>query len=161
MKNQEQNIEQLVESLPDELAPKRDLWQGIEQAVAKTSQDVPKRPLEVQWGAVAAVVAPIALVAGILMNNQQTMEASPAWLEPVSASYEFQKQAMLRQVDGKAVVNSNWQQTLKELEDAEASLKEALKHQPQDPALMKMLNQVYQQQLDVISKSHQSKFMQI
>ena len=161
MKNQEQSIEQLVESLPDELAPKRDLWQGIEQAVAKTSQDVPKRPLEVQWGAVAAVVAPIALVAGILMNNQQTMEASPAWLEPVSASYEFQKQAMLRQVDGKAVVNSNWQQTLKELEDAEASLKEALKHQPQDPALMKMLNQVYQQQLDVISKSHQSKFMQI
>lgn len=161
MKNQEQSIEQLVESLPDELAPKRDLWQGIEQAVAKTSQDVPKRPIEVQWGAVAAVVAPIALVAGILMNNQQTMEASPAWLEPVSASYEFQKQAMLRQVDGKAVVNSNWQQTLKELEDAEASLKEALKHQPQDPALMKMLNQVYQQQLDVISKSHQSKFMQI
>ena len=161
MKNQEQSIEQLVESLPDELAPKRDLWQGIEQAVAKTSQDVPKRPIEVQWGAVAAVVAPIALVAGILMNNQQTMESSPAWLEPVSASYEFQKQAMLRQVDGKAVVNSNWQQTLKELEDAEASLKEALKHQPQDPALMKMLNQVYQQQLDVISKSHQSKFMQI
>lgn len=161
MKHNEQSIDQLVESLPEEMTPQRDLWQGIEQAVAKTPQEVPKKSFELHWGAVAAAIAPIALVGGILMNNQQPVDTTPEWLAPVTASYELQKRTMLKLVDGQTSVNKNWQETLQELEEAEASLKEALKHQPQDPALMKMLNQVYQQQLDIIAKSHQSKFMQI
>lgn len=166
MKHNQAELDSLIETLPDELEPKRDLWQGIEQAIAKTPQDVPAQsetnaPFSVNWGAVAAVIAPIAIVAGVLMNNQPAVQQGPEWLAPVSASFEIQKRNMLRQVSGHQSVNEQWRTTLVELEEAEAALKEALIHQPQDPALMKMLNQVYQQQLDVIAKSHQSKFQQI
>ncbi|QTH63215.1 hypothetical protein J1N51_10755 [Psychrosphaera ytuae] len=166
MKQTQTELDRLVETLPKEMEPKRDLWQGIEQAIAHVPQEQPKstkvkNSFEVHWGAVAAAIAPIAILAGVLMNNQPAVQQGPEWLAPVSASFEIQKRNMLRQVSGHQSVNEHWRTTLAELEEAESALKEALIHQPQDPALMKMLNQVYQQQLDVIAKSHQSKFKQI
>jgi predicted Zn-dependent protease len=59
------------------------------------------------------------------------------------------------------VVTENWQMSLKELEEAEASLMKALKQQPDDPALMKMLTQVYQQQINLIQKAHRPQLQRI
>lgn len=54
MKQTQAELDSLIQTLPEELEPKRDLWQGIEQAVAKTPQTQPnpeqKTPFTMNWG---------------------------------------------------------------------------------------------------------------
>ena len=156
------NLTEQVDALPKELAPQRDLWPGIEQAIAKLPQQSAPQPTNVAvWTKLAAAFAPVALVSGLWFSQGGQEDVSPEWLTPVSASYELQKRQLLTQVSGTPVLDKQWQESLRELEDAEKSLKKALMAQPQDPALMKMLNQVYQQQLMLIEKAHKPKFSQI
>jgi len=152
-----------VDALPNEVEPDRDLWPGIEQAIAKLPQqhETKSEPNLAVWSKIAAAFAPVALVGGLWLGQGGQEDVNPEWLTPVSASYELQKRQLLTQVSGKPVLDSSWQTSLKELEEAEESLKKALLLQPQDPALMKMLNQVYRQQLSLIEKAHQPKFNQI
>ncbi len=170
MNNQKRtnNLDDLVKSLPKELEPSRDLWSGIEQAIAKQPQEHQPEKLMgtnfyVTWGKAAAAILPIALVAGLVINNQMssgTLQEAP-WLTPLTASYDIQKTQLLKRVSGQPQITSNWQTTMADLEKAERSLKKALEYQPEDPALMKMLNNVYKQQLELISKSHKPKYQQI
>ena len=75
---------------------------------------------------------------------------------PVVASFEVQKRQLLRQVASDTPIVDNWQSSLADLERAEQALLKALQSEPEDPALLKMLTHVYQQQLELIQKSHQS-----
>ena len=65
------------------------------------------------------------------------------------------------QYQNQPALTDNWQQQLTELEDAERAIKQALDNEPENPALLKMLAQVYQQQLDLINKVHAPKWQQI
>jgi len=153
-----------IEQLDREIKPGRDLWPGIEQAIAKTPQELPEKKIVSgvpAWSKMAAAFAPIALVTGLWLNQGMNEQAEPEWLTPISASYELQKRQLLQQVSTRTPLDAQWQESLQELEAAESALKKALQAQPQDKALMRMLNQVYQQQLSLIEKSHQSKFKQI
>jgi Tfp pilus assembly protein PilF len=47
------------------------------------------------------------------------------------------------------------------LEEAEQAIKQALENEPQNQALLTMLAQVYQQQLDLINKVHAPRWQQI
>lgn len=163
MTEKNQSVEQLVKSLDEEMTPSRDLWPGIEQAIHKTPQIKPASNdsnFKV-YTKVAAAFAPVALVAGLWFGQPSEVVETPPWLTPVSSGYELQKQQLLQRVSGRPVVSDNWQSSLAELEQAEQALKKALIEQPQDPALMKMLNSVYQQQLELIEKSHKPQFSQI
>lgn len=158
-----QSLDDLLKELPQEIAPKRDLWPGIEQAIAKVPQQTSAANDDKfkGWHKVAAAFAPVALVAGIYLNQAPSQVETPEWLMPVTAGFEMQKRQLLKQVSNDVVLSNNWQTSLMELEKAEQSLKRALIEQPEDPALMKMLNQVYQQQLDLIKKAHAPQFTQI
>lgn len=156
---QNQSIEQQAQQLPEELSPKRDLWPGIEQALNQAQQET-KTTAWPAWQKVAAVFAPVVLVFG-LWNNSSSQAGNLEWLTPVAASFELQKQTLLQQVSGRTPLIDDYQASMAELEQAEQALKKALQSQPEDPALMKMLNQVYQQQLSLINKAHQPKFTQI
>ncbi|GAB2999535.1 hypothetical protein [Psychrosphaera aestuarii] len=158
-----QLLDEALQALPNELTPKRDLWAGIEQAVAKTQQDSQKlrSASYLNWKNIAAAFVPIAFLAGVYMNSMTPIENDLPWLKPISSSFEMQKQLLMKRVDGQSLVNQKWQDSLKDLELAEKSLIKALKTQPEDPALMKMLTHVYQQQLEIIAKSHQPKYLQI
>jgi hypothetical protein len=48
----------------------------------------------------------------------------------------------------------NWQQQLKDLDEAEKAIKEALQDSPNNPALLGMLKHVYQQELAIIERVH-------
>lgn len=173
MTNNHGQLDDLVNELDKDIAPKRDLWAGIEQAIEKTPQlpaqdDVvntsPGKSPYSQWRKVAAMFAPVALVTGIWLgvpSGKDTELTEPSWLTPVTASFELQKKQLLQRVNDSQVISPNWRQTLVELELAEKSLKKALIHQPEDPALMKMLTQIHKQQLELINKTHQTKFRQI
>lgn len=163
----EGRLEQALRAVPQEIEPKRDLWAGIEQAVAKTPQEAVDDNAKTRlfdvviWSKVAAAVLPVALVTGLLLKEPAQPATDMPWLEPTVASYELQKQQLLRQVSDGQPLSSNYQATMQDLEQAEQALKKALLTQPGDPALMRMLNSVYQQQLALIAKSHQPTLNQI
>jgi hypothetical protein len=156
----EQDILKQAQALPEEMTPSRDLWSGIEQAVSVTPQ-VSNESQTAWTSKIAAAFVPFALIAGMYFGQSAPVSEDAPWLQPVVASFEMQKQQALRQVSEETVVTENWQMSLKELEEAEASLMKALKQQPDDPALMKMLTQVYQQQINLIQKAHRPQLQRI
>lgn len=170
MTSSDKQLDELITQLDKEIKPQRDLWAGIEQAINTLPQEEDvSSAREVKWSVkewskLAAMFAPVALMTGIWLGQvgqSQSDVQEPDWLTPVSASFELQKQQLLQRVSSNAVLSPNWRESLKELEKAEKSLKQALIHQPEDAALMKMLTQVHQQQLMLIKKAHQPKFSQI
>jgi len=58
-------------------------------------------------------------------------------------------------------LTDNWQVQLQELEDAEQAIKQTLENEPKNKALLSMLAQVYQQQLDLINKVHAPRWQHI
>jgi len=157
-KDQDADLLTLVNELPKELAPQRDLWPGIEQAIAEKPQikQASNDASWHNWARTAAAFVPAAFVL-VFWLQQSPMETLPdGQFNSVAASFEVQKRQLLRQVKGEVELVDNWQLSLTDLEQAEQALIKALQSQPEDPALLKMLTQIYQQQLELIQKSHKS-----
>ena len=68
---------------------------------------------------------------------------------------------MLVEYENKEALTTNWQTQLQELEDAEQAIKQVLENEPQNQALLTMLAQIYQQQLDLINKVHAPRWQHI
>lgn len=166
-KDQEVDLLTLVNELPKEIAPKRDLWPGIEQAIADKPQ-IQKASNDNNWhnwARTAAAFVPAAFVLVFWLQQSPVNSEGEQAFNSVTASFELQKRQLLRQVANDTSVVANWQASLADLEQAEQALIKALQSQPEDPALLKMLTHVYQQQLELIQKSHkatsQPQFIQI
>ncbi|WP_404342590.1 hypothetical protein [Pseudoalteromonas mariniglutinosa] len=153
----EQFLTQSLQQPQHPIAPEKDLWPGIERAIT-----VPhKAPLKAshRYSTLIAVVACSAatLLAIQLFMNQPKSQSMLA----MSDYFTKQKQGLLVQYQNQPALTDNWQQQLNELEEAEVAIKQALENEPENPALLKMLAQVYQQQLDLINKVHAPKWQQI
>lgn len=164
-RNQDVDLLTLVDELPSELEPKRDLWLGIEQAIASKPQiqQASNDSHWHNWARTAAAFVPAAFVL-VFWLQQGSVANTEQPFNSVTASFEVQKRQLLRQVANETPVVQNWEGSLADLEQAEQSLLKALQSEPEDPALLKMLTHVYQQQLELIQKSHktaQSQFTQI
>lgn len=79
----------------------------------------------------------------------------------MSEFFTKQKQSLLVQYQSQAALTDNWQVQLQELEDAEQAIKQTLENEPKNKALLSMLAQVYQQQLDLINKVHAPRWQHI
>ena len=79
----------------------------------------------------------------------------------MSQLFETEKQALLVQYQEKPALTDDWQSQLDDLEQAETAIKQALKNEPQNSTLLRMLAQVYRQQLELINRVHQPKWQQI
>ena len=65
------------------------------------------------------------------------------------------------QFEGKNALTNNWQQQLAELDSAAEAIKKALLNEPDNMALLKMLQSVHQQQINLIERVHSPKWSQI
>ena len=139
-----------------QIAPQKDLWQGIEKAI---SNPATKECESSMWPKLAGIAAcsVAALLSVQLVFNSSAQNTSVA----MSDFFAEQKQTLLVQYQNQPALTDNWQQQLTELEDAERAIKQALENEPENPALLKMLAQVYQQQLDLINKVHAPKWQTI
>ncbi|TVU83956.1 hypothetical protein FQP85_09310 [Pseudoalteromonas neustonica] len=160
MKMSKPNFETfLAESINNtelEVSPQKDLWPGIEKALTHAPQAQGKAAL---WPKLAGVAA--CSVAALLTVQLLFSGSEPATSVVMSDYFTQQKQTLLVQYQNQPALTDNWQQQLTELEDAERAIKQALDNEPENPALLKMLAQVYQQQLDLINKVHAPKWQQI
>ncbi|KAF7787482.1 hypothetical protein PRUB_a4878 [Pseudoalteromonas rubra] len=136
--------------------PQRDLWQGIEKAINVSSTEVPSRSPWIKLAGVAACVS-----AGLLSWQVIMTQPRQDTMTHMSAFFEQKKQTLLVQYEAQPALTKDWQGPLQELEEAEQAIKLALMKDPDNAALLKMLAQVYQQQLDLITKVHQPQWQQI
>ncbi|WP_100643584.1 hypothetical protein [Alteromonas facilis] len=172
MSKQHQQLQQAINDLPREKMPERDLWQGIELGIerqdAQHQQEVRPSGSNRWQYSVAASVAFVAVLGWLAFAQLKSPDvegpAQPtaAELAAVLANdYDTQKQSLLVSVQDQPALTENWQEQLEELEDAAAAIKAALKQDPNNTALLKMLQNVYQQQIGLIERVHSPKWRQI
>lgn len=148
-------LKQELDSLPREISPSRDLWPGIERAMVSSTANKPVSRSMKPWLGVAACVS-----AGLL-SLLMVMKQTPNNAVVIADFFENQKQSLLVKYQTQPALTDNWQAQLVELESAEAAIRKALEGDPQNAALLRMLSQVYQQQLDLINKVHQPAWQEI
>ena len=164
MRTFEKHLEQQLNALPRERQPDKDLWQGIDLAIQARS-DAPQTKRQPVWLASAAMVM-VAVIIGFMMRPVSTdPEVNPvtgqSLVKALSQQHEKEKSALLVSLEGTPAVTENWQEQLTELEDAAEAIKAALKEDPNNTALLRMLQSVYQQQFLLIERVHAPKWQQI
>lgn len=164
--NFEQNLREQLQTLPRDKLPERDLWKGIELGLeAEPRSTGATASTASRWVALAASVALVASLSWIGIQefgpSGQTGGTGTDLVQALSQQHETQKQALLVQFDGQPALTENWQQQLAELDDAAKAIKTALAEDPNNTALLRMLQNVYQQQITLIERVHAPKWQQI
>lgn len=137
------NLDELVNALPTQIAPKQDLWPAIAQRLPvkhdKTTTNWYSR------GGIAAAVVLLALV----WWQPNTSPATPS-LQQLETGYQQQLSQQLTQLNQVDPAFGDWQWQLQLWRQAIAQIRAALVLYPDDPALRAQLIQLYQQQLDYV-----------
>jgi anti-sigma-K factor RskA len=159
MSNKQRHLEQCIKAFNREKSPERDLWQGIDIALveqAKATQSEQKHSKNIMWRNTLAIAASVCLVVLVsysaFYGGQQTSDMQ--LVEQLSQQHEQQKARLLVSFQDMPTSTDNWQQQLKDLDEAEKAIKEALQDSPNNPALLGMLKHVYQQELAIIERVH-------
>ncbi|QJR81360.1 hypothetical protein CA267_011515 [Alteromonas pelagimontana] len=166
--NFETELQKQLESLPKEKPPQRDLWKGVELGLEAPHHAAARRSSgsSFKWIGIAASFALVVLVGwfGLQENAPHQSDkviSGEALVQALSQQHEDQKQALLVKFEGHEAFTQNWQQQLTELDEAAGAIKAALKQDPDNTALLQMLQNVYQQQILLIERVHAPKWQQI
>jgi hypothetical protein len=164
-KQNKPSIEYHIEQLNKDKTPERELWTGIEYSISEL--DIPKqqkaqgdRFRQTPIYAVAASVL-VAMVVGYFSFQTGRLESGQDLVMQMSQQHSEQKDALLTSLDGQPTATQNWQQQLDELDQAAVAIKKALENEPNNAALLKMLQKVYQQQIMLIERVHVPAWQQI
>ena len=174
-KDFEQVLQDKIQSLPTEMQPDKDLWQGIDIAltsaekiaansdnerntgqVVSISQRFPIRPM-----AMAASVVLVALLGWNGMQKAPEKEGASSLVARMMQQHDEQKSVLLASMSDSPELTDNWQAQLRELEQAAIAIEAALEHEPNNITLLKMLQQVHQQQLELIERVHAPVWQQV
>jgi hypothetical protein len=139
-----------------DIKPDKNLWPGIERAINREMTSSEKASY---WPKITGVAA--CFVAGLVTWQVIIEDARYDTMASMSHFFEKQKHVLLVKYDTQPAIINDWQIQLTELESAEQAVKLALKNDPENAALLKMLAQVYQQQLDLINKVHKPRWQQV
>jgi hypothetical protein len=169
MNNFDQQLHKKLKALPGETLPEKDLWPAIERGIAlspsSTIKDntarLPSFPRG--WVAVAASFCFVAFLALLVAHSLNP------WMQPqsqdivasMSTQHDQQMKLLLTQYQDAPALTNDWQTQLDELADAASAIKLALKEDPNNAALIRMLHHVYQQQIALIERVHAPKWQQI
>jgi ribosomal protein S15P/S13E len=154
----EQRLNDELKQLPVEKTPERDLWVGIEQAISKTPTNASNR-FRAAYGLAASLMV-VSLVAWFSFQSGKTIQGNEL-VAAMSAQHQQQKQALLVQYENQTSATKNWQEQIAELDEAANAIKKALEEEPNNPALLKMLKHVYEQQMSLIERVHAPSWNQI
>ena len=166
MTNFDQDLQQKLDALPRDKSPERDLWRGIELGMEQPANHEVRTPAS--RGGLYAVAASVALVACLSWFGFKDSPVAPSGqltgtelVQALSQQHEQQKQSLLVQYTDTPALTENWQAQLTELDQAANAIKAALNEDPDNTALLRMLQNVYQQQIALIERGHAPKWQQI
>ncbi len=152
--------------MPSEMTPKRDLWSGIERAIATTEQQKTYSPKK-------NVVAPTAWAASVLAavlltwitlgplggNNPLSVDLASV----MQSDFEKQKQLMLTSFGQPELtqLSEDMQKQLKELSSARTAINSALKNDPENSELLNLLRWTQKQELDLLKQLYSPQWQRI
>ena len=156
----EELLQEKLDALPREIQPEQDLWPGIDHAL---EHEVSHTNSSNRWIGIAASIAVLGITGLLTLNYFSKPETDNAGINQavsnMSREYEGQKQLLLAHYQQQPALTDNWQQQLEELDSAATVIKAALENDPNDANLIRLLKQVYQQQLTLIQSVHQADWM--
>lgn len=152
-------LKQQIDRLPRHKQPRRDLFQGIELALADDSPS--KSRVTPKLYLLAASFAVFGLLGWLSFSQQSDMLSGEDLITALSEQHQQQKNALLVRFKDQPALTQNWQQQISELDEAAQAIKTALKNEPNNMALLKMLQSVHQQQINLIERVHSAKWSQI
>ncbi|APD91361.1 hypothetical protein BM524_16990 [Alteromonas mediterranea] len=170
MSDFDQKLAQHISGLSKEQQPERDLWRGIELGIASQQREASNEESSSstvasrQWMAIAASVCVVTVLwfaAPFAFNADESRSDGYALIDAMSMQQQQQVNSLLASYQSTPALTQDWQEQLKELDDAADVIKAALKDDPDNSALIKMLHHVYQQQIALIERVHAPKWQQI
>lgn len=176
----EQQLEQQVTQLAKEIQPKRDLWSGIERAIAHASQEHGSQDIRPQANASQAafknksnVFMPAAwaasVVAAVLLTwfsfNPKPMELNDSinLASTMQQDFEQQKQFVLASFGQPELkkLPKEMQSQLSELANARKAIATALKNDPNSSELLNLLRWTQKQELDLLKQLYSAQWQTI
>ncbi len=175
MSNFDDKLAQHISGISKEKQPERDLWRGIELGITSQQGDASQddasqgdasssRVTSKQWMAIAASVCLVTVLwfaAPFAFKADESRSDGYALIDAMSMQQQQQVNSLLASYESTTALTEDWQEQLKELDDAADVIKAALKDDPDNSALIKMLHHVYQQQIALIERVHAPKWQQI
>jgi len=153
-------LDNAIKELNCRALPERNLWTGIEHAIAEEEQSRPSLTKVRPFYAIAASAVVLGFVAMMSFYSGKNLSGQ-ALVEQLSAQHLQQKQSLLVSLQGQVTLTENWQQQLQELDEAAEAIKKALANEPNNMALLQMLKNVHQQQIALIERVHAPAWQQI
>lgn len=145
----DRSLQRAIAQLPRAESPQRDLWPGIQHAINETA---PARA----WKQHAALAASLLLIlAASLQFGRVEPGPGVAGIErdvlvALQSEHLHSKQALLVQYQDEAPLYRDWETQMQQLEKAEQVIYNALREEPGNLELLKMLRLVQQKQLNLI-----------
>ena len=165
MSKADKTLSQRVLQMPKEQQPERDLWRGIELGITSDEDAFEQHSNTYRrWGSVAALLGVFSVLWFFTFEIDERERASPdnyALVEVQSAQQQQYLTTLLASYEETPALTENWQQQLNELDEAADAIKKALKEDPDNTALIKMLHHVFQQQIALVERVHAQKWQQI
>jgi hypothetical protein len=153
------HLKQQLAGLARDKQPDRDLWQGVELSLANDVSSKP--PVTAKYYLLAASFAVFAVLGWLSLSQPSNPLSGEDLVAVLSEQHQQQKNALLVKFKDQPALTQNWQQQLTELDEAAGAIKAALENEPNNMALLKMLQNVHQQQINLIERVHSSKWSQI
>ncbi|GAB5379581.1 MAG: hypothetical protein Alis3KO_29770 [Aliiglaciecola sp.] len=165
-KDFEADLRTQIDSLDKSKQPERDLWAGIEIALADEASpnEISQQTQRSDKPKIYAIAASVAFVGALTWFGMQQSDpqiGGDELIAALSTQHQAQKDALLVKFQDQPALTENWQKQLEELDEAATAIKAALKQDPNNLALLKMLQSVHQQQIDLIERVHSPKWRQI
>ena len=170
-------LDEALASLPEDVAPERDLWPQIRAEIAKTPIAAPASPVQSNWFRLAAAVLLVLATSFVTyyvtrqsMQQQvaKNIEAVPAPVTPVQpASFTFGRERLgAGYMDARAELDKRFQEriaslppatrmkvekNLADLRHAADEISATLAEHPSDPLLQDLLMSTYQSELQLLA----------
>jgi hypothetical protein len=170
-------LDEALASLPEDVAPERNLWPGIRAEIEKTPIAAPASPLQANWFRLAAAVLLVLATSFVTyyVTRQsmqqpvaQTPEAVPSpqvtgqpagfnfGAERLGASYinaraELDKRFQERIASLPPATRTKVENNLADLRRAAAEISKTLAENPSDPLLQDLLMSTYQSELQLLA----------
>ena len=149
-----------IDAMPRELMPARDLWPGIAHSI--------NTPARADWQRTTALAASIMLIFGLslyfstrLSSDTQLNSRLEEYIGVLQYEHQQNKQALLVQYKDQQAVYPQWNEQMKELEQAEQVIFQALRNDPENLELLKILRQVQQKEIDLLDAAFAPRFNSI
>lgn len=139
-----------IQQLQKDKQPDRDLWPGIEFAV------VARKHRQMPWMGVAASIVICAMGGWIVFNKHQgSNDQMLRVVAQLDTLHQQEMSALKVAYKNTRSLTTNWNEQLHDMDQAADAIKQALKNDPQNVTLLKMLSDVYQREIDLLKTVHE------